>query len=285
MPSFKDFFQDVIKSSGLDEEDYKDFINDLPEKDIPDEVHEKFHNTFLTLDAARNNPDVARHFEKKYLASTDNALLSELKGIVPEDSLEEFNKEKNSVQKARKAIKIARDYYNGLIEEEKSKKKPTNAEEVKELQDRINKLQEDKANSLQAITDEYEGKIKQLETNFENERYNSTVNDQIGEYQFAENDVLKKDDYKTLIKTKLNDMPYTFRKSEDGKYLAYKKDNPDEQVFVNNKPVTLGGAIEQVATPFVKKSDPDKGERKTVTTTTKNGSDRYTFGSHAKKPA
>lgn len=279
MSNLREFLDGLFDELKIDKEDekVKEFVEAIPEQELPENFVDTFHKNYLTLNAAKNNADVSSHFEVKHIKSYDNANLSELKAILPADKLAEVEAEKTVTQKTRKAYQLVNDHYNGIIETEKAKKKGAGDDEkLKELTEQINALNKDKSD-LEAA---HLIKVNSLNGAFEKERVSSKINSLLGGYNFVTNDAINNEDIKTLIRSKLAELPYTI-KNTDGGYKVFQKDS-DAEAYDNNKPITIEGLIEQYATPFVEKSKPTPNPKKPITTDPSETNNRYSFGSHAK---
>lgn len=280
MANLREFLDGIFDQLELDKEDekIKGFIEAVPEQDLPDDFEDTFHKNYLTLNAAKNHADISSHFETKHVSSYNNANLSELKNILPEDKIAEVNEEKTLTQKIRKAYQLVTEFYKDQIETEKSKKKTDKDDgKVKELTDQINTLNKEKSE----LEETHTSKIGDLNKSFEKERVSSKISDLLGNYKFATNETITNDDIKTLIRSKLSALPYTIKNTDDG-YKVFQKDS-DAEAFDNNKPITVEGLIEKYATPFVEKSKPSNPDTKKPITTDNGQVNKYSFGSHATK--
>jgi len=284
MSKLKDFINDIIEQAEIDKEDegVKSFLEALPEADLPETFEDTFHKTYMTLSAAKNNADVADHFDKKDSASYANAALSEVKKLLP-DHVETLEAEKTTTKKIRKAFELLSNHYNDQLEEiSKGGKKPDEKTQAKieELTNQINAIQEEKTQ----LTEAHEKELKELNSSFDNERINSRISDLMGKYKFATTETITEKDIKTLLKTKFNELPYTIKKVDDN-YKVYQK-GTDIEAHENNKPVTLDGLVEKISMPFVEKSEPSTpAPRSRSNGKVPEDDNGFVFGQHAKRPA
>lgn len=287
MGSLKEFIEQITEQIEIDKEsdDFKSLMENVPEQELPEGFEDKFHNSFLTLEAAKNHGDINSHYRGKHLSGIDNALEQALKDMeLPDEYMEEIAGTKATLDKVKVAIAKINENKKALIEElekksKSGKKDDKSDEKIKELTDEITKLQ----GQLTKTQDEYEQKLQEKDSAFERERWSAKVNDIISNYKLATNDVLTADKAKYLIRKEIDDLPYDFKKDEEGNYTPFKK-GTDVKAMENNKVLTMEGVIEKVVTPYVQKSDPAKPEKKALEPSANgSGKNSYVFGQHAKQ--
>lgn len=282
MGNLKEFIQAISDQLEIDKEseDFKALIENVPEQNLPEGFEDNFHKSFFTMEAAKNNGDINSHYRGKHLSGIDNALEQSLKALeLPEETLGEIADTKATLDKVKLAISKINEHKNALLEEaSKGKKKDDKSDEkIKELTDKIAELQ----TQLTKTQDDYESKLQQQATGFEAERLGSRVNDLISNYKLATNDVLTADKVKYLIRKEIDDLPYEFKRDEEGKYVVFEK-GKDVKAMENNKLLTMEDVIGKIAAPYIQKSEPAQPEKKTIQSSSTPVKNKFVFGQHAK---
>lgn len=251
-----DLFNTLLKSAGFDTTD-KAFIDVLSKAEfanteLPESIVGALTNNLLSVEAAKNNPTLKKHF-------VGNALDPINKGI--EELLNEFGLDEvtkaellndpNTYNKYKVAVK--------KIAELKDKSAgSTNKGEKAELEKQINELNKqlslvatDTQQKIDAIKNDYEQRILNREIDYTLSskplpgQFDRDVEVNIAR-QFVDKALASKN---AIIRT------------IDGRIAIKQKDNPEMDIFENGKPLTFDALTDMAlaANKFIKVSDPNNG--------------------------
>ena len=207
-------------------------------------------NNYLTIDSAKNNSELMKHFKSLALNGLDKKLKDTLTAMeVDEDILRELDAESNSYEKVAKAL--------AKIKELEAKKAGAKAPEKNELNKQIEELNRQIAAEKKSSQD----KIQQLESSFQNERLDWNLQSLLGGYKYAAKELPLEANVVTA-KHFLNKaitekgLKIVF---ENGKPVLKKSDDTD--YYENNEKVSLNGFAEGVlnSNKLLLSHDPDKG--------------------------
>jgi hypothetical protein len=138
-------------------------LEELNMIEIDDTVAGQFDSTLMSLDGAKNNPEVLNHFKPIILKAVDNkyAILAEKYGLG-----EDFTNEKNTYKKAD-LLEAKIDAKLAELEAQKGKggnaeKEQLLAKQLGDLQTQLSALTEKSTNDVKAVTDKYENEITEM---------------------------------------------------------------------------------------------------------------------------
>lgn len=207
-------------------------------------------NNYLTIDSAKNNSDLMKHFKSLALNGLDKKLKDTLTAMeVGDDVLTELDAETNSYERVAKAL--------AKIKDLEAKKAGAKAPEKNELNKQIEELNRQVAAEKKAAQD----KIAQLENNFQSERLDWNLQSLLGGYKYAAKDLPLEANVVTA-KHFLNKgiqekgLKVVF---ENGKPVLKKADDTD--YYENNEKVSLSAFAEGVlnSNKLLLSHDPEKG--------------------------
>jgi len=284
MPKASELISKLAKDAGIeqDNEALKAVLSDpkLSEVDLPDDFTGAITSKLMTLDSAKNNPDIAKAFKGQYLGTVNRDVEKFLKdNELPDEVIEQVQAESDSLARLRAAMKVYAEHKENTYKEQYLKNAP-DAEKFKQREDELSNMV-NKLKGEVALKDNEKANLrKELEQQFEQERVNWSINQQLAGYEFS--DSIPKDDARLLINAKLSTLPYVFRKGTDGQIGVYQKDDPSLVAFEDNKELTVKDVLDKIAAPYLKKHEAPKEEqrRRFEPPKTKNG---RSFGGHAQK--
>lgn len=232
---------------GIDTEkdEIKSILSDkrLQEVSLPDDVANKFKTGFLTVDAAKNNSEINSHFKVKHYSAVDKRLENVLKSAeLPKEDMEEFASIKGTLEKLDFILPRVKEHY-----EKKSPGAGKGNKEYEAMVEKYNALvkeKQDLATQFETTKQNFAKEKENLEIDFE-------VNNLLGSYQFG--DAYPVEDVQYLIRKRLQEKPFIFKKT-DGKVGVFQKDTPDLKAMKDNKELTLKGLLDELVTPYVKKT-------------------------------
>lgn len=247
-----ELFDSFASKTGIDttSEEYQAFIQDkrISEITVPENVASHLTQSVgnLTIDAAKNNSELAKHYKVKYLTTVDNHLKNFFKGKeVPEDFYSEIEAEPDTIKRVDKAMNKIYEY----VESKASKKsgEPNDAK-YKELVEKHNALMAE----LNTEKSTWTQKEKQWQSDLENKEIDWQVDNMLASYQYS--DSIPADDAKFLVKEKMKKLPYVFKKTENG-IGVYQKENADLMAYAeNNKPLSVKDILDKEVSPYTRKT-------------------------------
>jgi hypothetical protein len=239
-------FKDLAASAGLNTADdkYKAIIE--TDTEVPEEIGNLIKTNLMTIEAAKNNPTLKKHYHAQAL----NAVDTELKERVSEFGFDEadvtkFENEQSTFKRVGMIIKRAKEL------EIESAKGAGNSPEVEQLKTTLTQLK-DKVKELNGSIVEKEGsyaaKIEAAKREASNAILDHTINAELLGKEYV-NDKLDKavnvTVAKTLLEKKLNEVGAMVIRDANGNIKLVHKDAPDMDYMVQNKEVKLGIFIDQ----------------------------------------
>lgn len=239
--SLRETLSTISKNIGLDDLEFLNSISD--EVEVPENFADLFHANYLTKSAAKNNTDIRDFYKGKFLGTVDSKLKSKLKDT---EFFTEIESEADTLEKLEKAI----DYLN-------SQKGSDNNEDVASIRKQLNGKITELQRELESRKDWIEpAKFDESQKNWENKFFNYTLNDSLRGLELTKD--LDFDEISILVNSKLNSLPYTFKRNENFEFEVYEKDNPELRVHKEGKPLSFNDVVSEVSNKWVKKSDPPK---------------------------
>lgn len=245
--SMSEIFLALASQAGEDTEsqDMKNILSDkrLTEVQIPDDLANKLTTGLLTINAAKQHPEVNSHFKVKHLKGVDNRLSQEFKAIgLPEEVLLEMNGIADTLGKINFIAPKIQEHYQTTLGGKKGDEKYI------ELTGKYNTLVKEKQTLAEQLDSE--------KTRFSKEREDMSINYEVNRnltgYQFGE--AYQTEDVQLLVSKKLSEKPLVFRKTDSG-IGVFQKDNPDlKAMSKDNKELTIKMVLDEVVAPYLKKN-------------------------------
>lgn len=256
--NMREFFSAIAVQAGIDTESttFKSLIeNEAFEKvTVPDEISTGIQNNLLNLSSAKNHPEVAKHFKGKYYDTTDRAFKKNLKASgMPDELINELDSEQDTIKK----LEIGLSKYGEFVKSAFAK--DGNSDKYQELVKKHNELQSQYNQAVEGFKTKENKWFSDLET----KEVQWELNNMLNGYTYT--DAIPADDVKLIANNKLNQLPYVFKKVE-GKIGVFQKEHPDLVASKNNKPLTPKDVIEEVVSPYVKKSQSTTTQKTESTT-------------------
>lgn len=267
----KDFFSKIGEQGGFSGDDFKKFVDGLPDGDVPDDVFKQHETAFLTKERAATDPDIVGRLRVEHLNPINRDLQKMLSAIdnydkytsseiarltrkvgkgdnekeVP-DTYKQLEALTNSLPKIIEKMKVA-------PSDEETKKALADKEKVlQELNQKFVELEKGKEASIKKIHEEYQKKDNDRQVDF-------MLENLVNSYTFAD---AYKDTKSTLTKALINDL-------KKGQILALAtKENGDPFIdvqeikdgiartkFNGNTPVTIKSLLDSTFEPFLKKNN------------------------------
>ncbi len=232
-----DFLNKLATLSGLesDNEALKSLLSNsaLSEIDVPDAVASHITSNLMTMESAKNNADLQKHFK----AITLNGLDSKIENIINTSKLDDetvsaIKDMKNSFEKVEALTKAIQDNNKGDGGSKDAK--------IVELNEQLSALQ----NELQTRESEFQSKLQSQQINF-------AQNGLLNGIQYGDN--LPKSDYISLMQQKIdqhltqNNVVRTL--DESGNIVLKQKTDDGELMdyFVDNQKIGFSDIAEKIA--------------------------------------
>lgn len=213
-------------------------LDELNLIEIDDTVAGQFDSTLMSLDGAKNNPEVLNHFKPIILKAVDNkyAILAEKYGLG-----EDFTNEKNTY---KKADLLEQKIDAKLAELEAQKGKGGNAEKEALLAKQLGELQ----NQLSALTENSKKEVETVKSQYENEITEMHVKNLLASKKFATKDLpieVNTQMARLLIDKQLKEKGAMLVR-KDGELKLVQASLPDMDFYMDNKPVSFSDFTDKI---------------------------------------
>lgn len=268
-----EYLKAVANQTGVeqDNEELKSLLSNQPLADIeiPQGIYERLSKGLLTVEAAKNNAELASYFKVKSLGGIDNTLTKQLKELGLEESeLNDALAEKDTYKRVQKLLELTPKQFEARLKTQFGDNVKGKEEYIAKI-DLLNKQINEERNSKVLLEQEYAGKLTEKDRFFEQFQIQHHFEQHLGKYNLTK--ALPVDDLKVLIAEKLKAEPYVF-KLVDGKPAPYQKENPELEAHGAKGRMTYSDVLDKVVQPYLERA-PEP--RKTTTTFTAEGNKGY----------
>ena len=251
-----DLFHQLLKSAGFDTTD-KAFIDVLSKAEfanteLPESITSALTTNLLTIDAAKNNPTLKKHF-------VGNALDPINKGIeelIDEYGIDEVTKaeilaDQNTYNKYKVAAKKIAELKEKSAGSTNKGEKADLERQINELNKQLSLVATDTQSKIDTIKNEYEQRILNREIDY-------TLSSKPLPGQFDR-------DVEVNIARQFVDKALATKgaviRTIDGRIAVKQKDNPEMDIFENGKPLTFDALTDMALAEnkFIKVSNPNNG--------------------------
>lgn len=251
-----DLFHQLLKSAGFDTTD-KAFIDVLSKAEfanteLPESIINALTTNLLTIDAAKNNPTLKKHF-------VGNALDPINKGIeelIAEYGIDEVTKaeilaDQNTYNKYKVAAKKIAELKEKSAGSTSKGEKADLERQINELNKQLSLVATDTQTKIDTIKNEYESRILNREIDY-------TLSSKPLPGQFDR-------DVEVNIARQFVDKALATKgaiiRTIDGRIAVKQKDNPEMDIFENGKPLTFDALTDMALAEnkFIKVSNPNNG--------------------------
>lgn len=259
-----DFFKNLTETLGVTlPEDLLTKLNDI---EIPDEVHAKHKEIFISKERAKNEPEIIEHIVKEDRKNNFRIVDEKIKTLLPMISTEHQNVINNTFETYKKF-----DILKTALDESFKNTKGKVSEDVRKVEDEWAqkfKIKEDEHARDLAARDQ---KNKDLQLEF-------VIKSKLLGYNFAESFQSVKEQLTQMAIIDLKSKPYVYELENGSVAIRQEKDGVKRDVFeqgTENK-LTLEKMLDSFVDPFVAKSNGKKEDAKdeggkTQTFTAPNG--------------
>jgi hypothetical protein len=184
MANLGEFLNATFLNAGLDieNESLKQIVTSAASTNIDDSLVEKFNQSYLTINSAKNNPDLRKHF----YALSLNGLDTELDGVMAELGLDEsvvsnIKAEKSSFKRASLLAKTVKDLEGQKANTGSASAKAEIQAKIDALNSEVVRLREEKANAVKEVENTYKSQINDilLNNHFANYNYSAPVSKEV----------------------------------------------------------------------------------------------------------
>lgn len=259
-----DYLVAVATQTGapIDSDEFKALLSNqsLAEIELPASVHERFTKGLLTVEAAKNNAELASYFKVKALGGVDNLVTKQLKELdLDEATLNEVIAEKDSYKRVQKLLELTPKQFEAKLKTQFGDNVKGKEEYIAKI-DLLNKQINEERNSKVLLEQEYAGKLTERDKFFEQFQIQHHFEQHLSKYNLTK--ALPIEDLKVVIAKKLEAEPVVF-KLVDGKPLPFQKENPDLEAHGAKGRMTYQEVLDKVVQPYLDK--PAEPKRSTST--------------------
>jgi len=254
---FKDYFNKLKEQGKIKNDAFDNFIENVPEGEMPDEIFPILDSTFLTTERALSHKDVAGKIKREVLDIVDNDLKQYYK-LLPAETVLNLEKEENTFKKSamlREALPaIIAGAAKAPNDEEAKKKIAEQIATIQELTDKFSKLDVSHKDALKGAQDQYEKQFKDYKLNSELEKLTNS-------YTFAD---AFRDTRSGLTKAILGEIKAKNKLDlieKDGEYQISVFDENGSPRFDGNTPITINSLLEPAIKPFLKVSNVEQPQQ------------------------
>lgn len=249
MANLGEFIFALAKDAGMDTESdqFKGFMGQtqFESLDMPSEIETGIKSGFLTIESAKNNSELHKHFKGQNLDMVDQSLSKGIRELsLPANITAEIDSEPDTNKKIVLALSKANDHFKSL--------KPESVNDP-ELEKR-NKEYADKINEQHEIIGAFPAQLKEQEDKltgeFDQERITHKMSSMISSYQFSEKTT---PEFITWhINKTLNESPFVIKSD----MKLYQRENTDLTAQKNNQDYQLKDFIEETISPYLQTTAP-----------------------------
>lgn len=264
MPKFKDFFSKLREQGKIKSEAWDKFLEAVPEGEIPDEAVRSFEDSFLTLDRAVGHPSVNGTIRAQILDTFDNdfqKIIATLEGVDKETAEEIKGAMNGSRPNTFKRMELLTKTLPLVFEKVKTskhggdddfKKKLSEKDNIiKEITDRVSKVQAEKEQREKELEEAYNKRFNQYILRSELEKLGS-------EYKLADAYEKNRSAVNKLVMSEILTANHLkLGEKEEGQYFIQVLDDKGAPRFDGNSPVTINSLLENHYKPYLKQSNAD----------------------------
>jgi hypothetical protein len=264
MPILGKLLGELLQNAGYDIEANADVVGSLLalDQDVPDEVASPLKSNLLTLESAKNSPEIKKHFTAQALNTVDTTLYeyADEYGEIPEEKLSAIRAEKSSYKKQRMMLDALKD-----IERGKQGAAGANDETKAQLDARKAKIEE-LSQELNTIKSSHEDAIRAAQSEAQNKILNYAQNAELGMRDFAQEDLDKSTNVmiaRQIVDSYLKEVGAAPIAGEDGSIRLVQANDPQMDFMLENKKISFGSLADKILgeKKLLKVSDPNPAPR------------------------
>lgn len=266
MPKLKEFFLKLKEQGRIKNEAWDKFVESVPEGEITDDVIKAFEDSFLTVDRASSHAAVNGTIRAQILSPIDNdikKIISIVEGIDKDAAAEiEAAMINRDTPNTFKRMELITRTLPAMIEKMKTashagdddiKKKLSEKDSIiKEMTDRVTKVQKESESKQAELEGNYNKKIGDYVLRSELEKLGSN-------FTLAEGYEKNRSNVTKLVMSELLTSNHIKLGEKDGAYVIEVTDDKGGPRFDGNTQVTINSLLETYYKPYLKQSNADGG--------------------------
>lgn len=260
MPKLGKLLTELLQNAGYDIQTNADAVGSLLalDQDVPDEVSSILKSSLLTLEAAKNNPDIKKHFTAQALNTVDTGLYeyAEEYKEIPEATISAIRAEKSSYKKVRMML----DALKGIEAAKAGAGKGASSETQQQLDARKQRIDELTAELMQNKTTS-EQRIDEARREAQNRILNYAQNSELGMKKFAQEDLDMSTNVlvaRQIVDAYLRQIGASPMAGDDGTIRLVQASDPEMDFMLENKRTTYSALSDKILgeKKLLKVSDP-----------------------------
>ena len=256
-----EFVKSLLNKVGIDNDELNAFATsgNLQEVEVNDEtVAPILEQNYFTVESAMHSPEIGKAFRTKLYPEVKAELLDRVDKKVSQVAKNLLNDEQvqelDGIFATQERVEKLGDYLEQVVAEKSddSKAKATIQKYQKQIEE-LNGAIEQKEKSFKEELTKREGEFKNnmLKRDVYTIASNYQLQDAFTSTDEVRNSILG------IVWDKVNEVAQP-KYDEQGKIKLYQRDEPDMELYVDNKKVEVKSLTEQAISPYIKKSDPPK---------------------------
>jgi hypothetical protein len=256
MPKLKELFKNIATRIGSNE------LSDIAENngfdiDIDDNIMSSVNermSKLMTIDAARNNPDLVAavkeelkpQMKKSLLTNIDESINANVGKFLSEDQIAELTGIERTQDRLGKFFELAE---HGIKNNSKDSK-------LKEINDQLKKQLSDLNANFKVELEKKDGELKKLDQGYKNKLINTKLDSVLGKYTLGEKyqEDFVKNALFSDIKGKVSKLAKLTLK-DDGSIVPKNPENDELDLFVDNKKIeNIKDIIDPLMKSYTKKT-------------------------------
>jgi hypothetical protein len=262
MPQLGKLLTEMLVNSGYNIEADNDALGSLLalDTDVPDDIATSLKSNLLTLESAKNNPDIKKHFTAQALNTIDTGLYeyADEYGKLSDDQIAEIKAEKSSYKKMRMMLDALRNAQQSApagVDDETKSKLATRKEEIEKLQREISEIKA-----------QHEQSLSQVRSEAQNSILNYAIDMELSGKDYAQSELDKSTNIliaRQIIDKQLNEMGAKVVSDGNNSLRLVRSDDPDMEFMRENKKLTFGSLADQILAEkkLLKTSAPASGNK------------------------
>jgi len=241
-------FAELLQNAGYDIEAENEALGAVLaiDTDIPDDAATVLKSNLLTLESAKHNPDIKKHFTAQALNTVDTTLsdFANEYGEIPQEKLDAINAEKSSYKKtammlnALKEVERSKAAGGNGAGEETQKQLKARKEKIEQLTQELTRMKESHEQALNAERQKAASRILDFAQNTE-----------LGMRDFANKDLDKSTNVliaRQIVDSYLNEIGAMPVPDENGSIKLVQASDPDMDFMLENKNPSYGSLADKI---------------------------------------
>lgn len=246
MPQLGKLITEMLLHSGYDMDSENESLGAILQldTDVPDDVATSLKSNLLTLESAKNNPDIKKHFTAQALNTIDTGIYeyADEYGKLNDDQITEIKGEKSSYKKMRMMLDALRNAQQPAaatgVDEETKSKLSSRKEEIEKLQREISEVKA-----------QHEQSLSQVKSEAQNNILNYAIDMELSSKEYAQSELDKSTNIliaRQIIDKQLNEMGAKVVNDGNNSLRLVRTDDSDMEFMRENKKITFGSLADSI---------------------------------------